>query len=86
MADPGMAHEVVQEVQEDDEAIPISIRPNDKKAKKKEEDDEPGFFGTLFGLTPSKDAAGEGGARPAASDAAVAMFSAKVASVPSSNT
>ena len=40
----------------------------EEKAKKKEEDDEPGFFGTLFGLTPSKDAAGEGGARPAASE------------------
>ena len=40
----------------------------EEKAKKKEEDDEPGFFRTLFGLTPSKDAAGEGGARPAASE------------------
>ena len=38
MADPGMLREVVEEVQEDDEAIPIAVRPNDKKAKKKEDD------------------------------------------------
>ena len=40
MADPGMQHEEVPKVQEDDEAIPIA-RSNEKKAKKKEEEPKP---------------------------------------------
>ena len=39
VADPSMLREeVVPDAQEDDEAVPIQVRPNDKKSKKKEDD------------------------------------------------